>query len=145
MKNTLKYRLNLTVGDWSKDGHSITENFHIQSNLSAGDFQNALRKGYDIIFERDPAKNGNQFHLCEEYEDSFLKKEDLDRISKHFDVMKLLYDEEPYVNENGDVSIYSDDYVLISLEIAKVGNPYFRYKVVELPNIPIGGYGLFSN
>lgn len=133
------YNINLTVGDWSEDGHNQSDSFPITSNLNAKQFEAAFKKGSKII-------GFDLTKLCTDYEDDTFPEYCKNQITKNIDCSKLNgpggYD---YWNEEDGIEdgLYPDFYAALYLHIAKLGNPKLEAEFIKLEEINIGGYGLY--
>ena len=134
----LPFMINLVMGDWSGDGHSKTETITILSNIDKKAVEKAYKAGTkktNVNFSDDVASD---------YEDSTLPTEVVTKLAEHgFKIEDYSEDEEPTDRGYG---IWTDGYALAWLFIAGVGNPDFKFEVIEddSPNINIGGYGFFE-
>jgi hypothetical protein len=131
-------KIKLVAGDWSSDGHGMTEVIWIESNLDLKSLEQAFKKGCKITkvkFENVAAR----------HQDSTISIEDVAKLEKFgFDISKYSWYEEP--DDDAwtlqDVDAFCD----IWLWIAKIGNPDLQYNMVHVnePAINIGGYGFFD-
>lgn len=123
----------LCVGDTSGDGHCITDNIIILSNLNRDSIMNAYSNGTSLVgfdFSQSVCVNG---------EDDILELDDAERLmAQGIDIGMLEFEDEYYVFVDGCSS-----FVNIWLQIVKLGNPDFEHEIVQLPTADIGGYGLF--
>lgn len=120
----------LVVGDWSYDGHNIKEDFLIEFNTEdVKEIELAYKKAVEIIGV-DLVEN-----VCESYQDGSIEFVYED-INKHIN-LDFIKDQE---------NISSDDFVLLYLAYIKLGNPNITGVLSEniVPEIKIGGYGLYS-
>lgn len=125
--------IKLILGDWSDDGHGKTSDVIIESSLTGKEIEEAFKVGAKIIGE-------DITDYCDEYEDFTIPKKALEKISEfisHEDIKEILAEDEdnPYLEQ--------ELYAYIYLETAKIGNKDFEYKILYLPELYIGGYGLF--
>jgi hypothetical protein len=137
----LKHTINLIVGDWSHDGHNMTDTVTIHSNLNVKELEAAYKKGAKKIGV-DPTKE-----IAEEYEDNKISKEAYDKLVTHgFDVKDLIDVPDPDESEDSYDLYSSEAFSEIWLFVAKTGNPDFEYEMLEESDnsINIGGYGLFT-
>ena len=121
-------RFKLIVGDWSHDGHGMTQEFIIESNISIYDLRLAYIAGEEII--------GVSFSkFFSNYDQSFMSKDLEEKLSKYIDLSIFDLDQD----------LDPEEYIHIWLQIAKIGRPDFEYKSVDynIPEMEIGGYGLF--
>lgn len=135
----LKFTINLVLGDWSNDGHGWTETVVICSNLDTKSLEKAYKAG--------AKKAGVDWKNCvaKDYKDNSITIENVDKLAVHgFKIEDVSEDDEP---EDSKYSLYTNGYTLGWLFVAKLGNPDFRYEIVEnsCHNINIGGYGLFCD
>ncbi len=130
------YKVKLVVGDWSKDGHNQSDDFYVESNLSAKEIETAYKKGTKKV-KFDLCKN-----VASNYEDNILPKKFLDTlVSLGFNLNPEDLDEIPE-----GISLFPEVFSDIYLFIVKLGNPNFEYKWTECSDeIHIGGYGLYSS
>lgn len=144
----LKYNLQLVLGDWSHDGHNQTDFILLNTNLSKDEIKDAYalaikKLGFDFTQE-----------VCSEYEDNLLYEKHLDLLLlQGFKIGDLgLLDEYSkkeavkFFNKKiKTLKLYTEEYLNIYLFIIKLGNPNFKYKIIEDSWIDIGGYGLYSS
>ncbi len=125
------FTINLIVGDWSGDGHTITENVTISSNCSVDSIRLAYKEGCKIL--------GFDFSetVCREFEDRFVPEEIVEKLAEHGIKVKL---DEVIDKYELDTKSYTSLY----LQIAKLGNDGFNYYIVSGQTINIGGYGLYE-
>ncbi len=125
--------IKLEVGDWGEDGHAKSKSVLIRTNFS---HKNILAAQAEAI-----EKIGFSFadEVADEYEDSQISETWEGRLS---DVdIQVEYDGE---FDREDRSLTVDSYTKVWLELAKLGNPDFKYQIIKADGwIPIGGYGLF--
>lgn len=143
VKDEMKYHMEFTMGDWSADGHGLKEEYHIVSNHSAKEIDEAVKK-----FEKETNfKIGN---WAAEYEDSRLPTEDLEDLEK----LGFITDTEniPGIDYwNGDYSFDGDSgYVTFIFNvIVKHYIPDFKWSNFRIPDeehlecMHGCGYGLF--
>lgn len=125
--------INLLLGDWSGDGHSITETVTIECNRNVETLKMAYERGVELTginLTKD---------ICSDYEDNKVSSEIIETL-KVFGMVDLpdTYDEDSY-------SFWTDTYANTWLFIAKVGDPELEFKIVKNQSINIGGYGLYGN
>lgn len=137
------YHMNFTLGDPSADGHGMKEDFHITANHSAKEVEAAVRQ-----FEKET--NFKISNWAEEYEDSSLPNEDVNRLAK----LGFITDKEniPGIDEWDDDYSFdgADGYTTFIFNvIVKHYIPDFEWSIYEIPNEQIldcldgNGYGLF--
>ena len=141
------HTISLVVGDWSGDGHSMTDTIVIESSLdkkALGAAHQAGAKKLDI----------NMDDLCASYEDATCpadvwKKLKDAGIDNEQPIRSMLADmDDKYsLDEDGNASLYPESFAAIYLFLAKQGDPNLQYSVVEdrTSRINIGGYGLFCS
>lgn len=140
--NNLTNIVELLMGDWSGDGHSQAKSLHFRTNLTAEEIEVAFKTGANKV-------GLNITKCCEEYEDSYLTKE-------QFETLKEAgWDPENcwsynYAKEHGLLDL-DDAFKLSTDEFADIyifttyqGNPDFEYEKLNSEQIDIGGYGLFQ-
>lgn len=128
----IKHCINLSLGDWSHDGHCKTSVFTIQSSLGYKELEGAYKKGVEIV------GLDIREEIAFEYEDNKISQEDLNKLRVQGYDVKL---DEVY---NDKTSYYLDEntFVDMFLWVVKKGNPKFKYEFVNA-TLAIGGYGLF--
>ena len=127
----------LEVGDWSRDGHNMSDIFMVEHNAES---KEALMEAYKRGCEKIGFDLKNE--VATRYEESFLTLEQYE---------KLMYAglslEHVYVdNEDSVVYIDPEIYVELWMEIAAKGfDGELTWEVTELSSeaIHAGGYGLF--
>jgi hypothetical protein len=126
------YTIKLIVGDWSNDGHNMSDEIVIFSNIDATHIREAFRLGTDVI-------GFDLLRECDDYEQYQLSAKALTCINDQFgDLYRLTI--EP------DGSIKATTYVDLYLAITKLGNAEFEWQLQHYSaTIDIGGYGLFLN
>lgn len=154
LKNKIELRdiTTLILGDWSKDGHSLSDTIHIASNINNKEIEKAYKKatkklGFDFIDD-----------VCRDYEDDLCPKDILNILIKYkFSINDLYIDPkftgdlenatEVFTNKDSDgLHLRKDSFLYIYLFIIKLGNKNFKYEILEEelnPSIHIGGYGLY--
>jgi hypothetical protein len=145
----MSHRTKILLGDTSGDGHSQSESFLIESNLSRSEISKAYDKGTEILgleyrtnyggVERIRYKGISNF--CEDYEDSEIPEYFIDLLGMH-GVLDKVGDREDLF----EGYCYSDQFLQIYLGIVKLGDPTFTHKIISdnVQSIDIGGYGLFG-
>jgi hypothetical protein len=136
-----QYKILLDIGDWSGDGHRECDEVVILSNLLANELPPAFQKGSEVL-------GFNVQKLLDEYEESTIPAEYVRTLSKHGILKDWGFDTEEKLTEDWDLACEISQYVSLWLRIAKLGNPNFEYEVQEtrsLPNVYIGGYGLYPS
>lgn len=146
------HSINLVLGDWSADGHSLTETVTIACNLDGDQLWQAYEQGV--------AKLGLNVSedVAAEYEDSTITSVAWAKLAAAGMTLEGLYADNEYdlkaardqladdPTEEFRMSIGPDDFVRIWLFVAKLGDPTFEF-VIEEDNknsVNIGGYGLFQ-
>ncbi len=140
--------IDLILGDWSHDGHGLTDTITITSNLTVDEVKKAYKDGANKVGV-DLVKDA-----CSGYEDPWIAYEDWQKLAGFGltpdSIEKYAYD----VNEmqknidiQHEVYLSRDAFVKAYLFIIGIGNPDFNCDIVKAnPNtIHIGGYGLFCN
>ncbi len=127
--------INLTLGDWSADGHGKTDTITISSSLTAKQLEAAYKRGckkigFDLTEE-----------VAEQYENSILEEEVAEKLrAAGFKVEDIVG---TYEGELDNLCVES--FVVIWLFIVKLAKPDFEYKIINNADIKIGGYGLFGS
>lgn len=135
----LPHMINLVVGDWSHDGHNMTEQSTIKCNLEKKDLEKAYKKGTKVV-----GFNLTE-EVCADYEDMSMPAE----IAEKLKVAGI--DANEYVeHEDGEELSFAynhEAFTELWLRIAQLGNPDLKYEMSsnESPNINIGGYGLLGS
>lgn len=127
--------VNLIIGDSSNDGHGNSIIVTIESNLSITDLKSAFQKGSEYI--------GIDLYAVDcDYQDPFISFEDQEVLEKAGFKFPEIIEYDPDYGNGINTNVYTE----IWLFIVKVGNPNFKYKIVnsDLSIIDIGGYGLFN-
>ncbi len=123
--------LELRIGDWSGDGHGITESlfFHVNSieEVEGGYAEGCKILGFDFTSE-----------VASDYEDTKVPAHILEKLNEH----GLLEDFD--TEDWEEFGIDYDQYLKIYLNIVKLGNPNFHIKEHKMQTIDIGGYGFFG-
>ena len=124
----------LTVGDWSNDGHGMTDVVAVESNKNIESILAAYKKGTEIV--------GFELHeQCRAYEDNSFPMKHYEKLMDLEVDLELEEEAEPDSSSIGLIS--GDDFAAIYIAICKLGDPEIQMDVVQLRNINIGGYGLF--
>ena len=115
----LNHMIEIEVGDFSKDGHNQSDIIYIKSNYSGAEI--------DKAFERLSKKTGIDFqHICEDYEDTEVKEEDLEKFVKHGFLTQEEIDE---YSEDGEYHIYdAKDLALFALDTLHKFDSNFEYE-----------------
>lgn len=121
-------------GDWSKDGHNVSDYEIVRINKSEEFVINAFVAGCKKLgLPFDQRGMSNQFKFCDGYEDSSVPEE----------YAKILIDAGfDGVEENGYME-ENLEWVKMWLFVANVGDPFEYEIVVPDKHLVIGGYGLF--
>lgn len=128
-KSTLTECFLFTVGDWSHDGHNLTEDVFVKCNMKYEKLHEVLFTQKIIDIEKE----------CADYEDGILSEECTQRL---LDLGIIKKDE---LNEEGVYEdMYPDAWVDTLLNVVKHLDPIFEFEVVTFPTFHCGGYGLFS-
>lgn len=130
----------LSMGDWSCDGHCIEQFRNVCSNLTQEEIQAAYaaateKIAFDFIEE-----------VATDYEDSSLPASKL-KILRDNGVANWTFEDEEYLEEGetlDSVSLDANTYSEIYLQLVRLGNSNFKYETLRGKTLRIGGYGLFS-
>lgn len=127
---SMKHSIDLVVGDWSRDGHGISEKYTVECNYNSKDVWGAIKA----------AKKWLELgEMCSDYEDSTIRQPDFDKlVEAGIDLTKYEY----YDNEE-EIHMCSDSWVMFNMWLAKTQLPDLEYKEVNNKSLEIGGYGLF--
>jgi hypothetical protein len=135
-----KYKIKLTMGDWSHDGHGLTEHVMVMCNLTATQLQQAYKRGCEKVgfdFTRDVAAS---------YEDNVLPQGLLKKLEEQGFVPKEFASEwaDPYDGEK--FRLGPDNFWQIWMFVAGLSSTLLDYEEVtgDFTDVRIGGYGLFS-
>ena len=131
----LEHQINLVMGDWSHDGHCMSETVTIRTNLSSDELIDAYEKGSKQV-EFDLTGD-----VAADYEEYSFPDEFIEKLQPFgFKADEFL--EQPYVDDSWAVS--GNAFWRIWLFIAKIGDPSLEFEEVDNVDIIIGGYGMFS-
>ena len=121
--------LQLVMGDYGGDGHSQTRTSLIKTNLNNYEIKEAYYNGVKLIgvdLINAIASEYEERDVLPEYREAYLSAG---------------YSEEDYsLLERLDYNSFCTLYLFT----VQKGNPEFKYEHVNVRNIYIGGYGLFS-
>lgn len=142
MNNELNNSINLVIGDWSHDGHEISETVTIKSNLTGPEINDAYEAGTKKV----------GFNLVEgvacDWQDNSITSQTIDSLKRFgFNPDDVFGDYEcSELESQGKTSIYRDEFVTMYLFIAGLGNLSFQYEIQENHDntLHIGGYGLYD-
>jgi hypothetical protein len=146
--------LKVTMGDWSNDGHGITEVVIVElpTIMSVIEFNRFYKVGASIAgfdLKEDVARN---------YEDSTIEMELYEKILElgynpyEFKRSSGMFDDLPYRGEDSNVYINPELYLDLYMFFVALGykevigsNDSFAYSIVSdsMERVTIGGYGLF--
>jgi hypothetical protein len=147
------YSAVIVVGDWSGDGHNITEKYRYKFNMSPGHVKEAYQVGTNMVGVN---LSGT---VAKEYGSSTLYENDYWALCKAgINVPSILKesemaDDEDIIDDNGKKRknppryyLAPEDFAELWLAVAKLGNPGLEWTRVDEPvnTINIGGYGLFA-
>lgn len=143
-------KVRLTIGDWSKDGHSISEDFIYKSNKSVEEIRQAYKnscKLTELSFNHDEdytglnLKYGTDRQIATEYQSSTISELALEILKKYEIELKSEDGSEEYFIDG------VDEFVDILIKFIKLSLPDLKleeasYKKSELKDIPaINGWG----
>ena len=129
----MKHQIKIVCGDWSSDGHGMTDSITIESNLSHKEIEEAYKRGAKEIgldFRQDVAR---------QYEDNKMSQAQMDLLRSH----NIHTEVDEWYGEPGYYSLDPEVYIEIFLEICKIGNYNFNFEEIKTKDVHIGGYGLF--
>src|SRR5688572_21393986 len=134
---TKKHKITVVVGDWSQDGHNLTESFTVESNLSKEEVEKAYKKGTKAL-------KVSIADLCNDYSDNAIPKLTYNK----FVSLKPSIEELGWKCEEDDKDgirrIGPDEFAEMYFVTVKAGNKNFKWTYVKSGHIHIGGYGLFE-
>lgn len=145
--------INLVIGDWSGDGHGLTETVMIKTSLTAKQINTAYNAGCDKI----------GFNLitsvCRHYDETRLDYDYYKKLKESgFDFRGFGWDKKTVAwikefesgqlddSDGNEPELYlnQEQYLAIYLFFIKIGNPDFNCLKIDGSEVRIGGYGLFS-
>ena len=140
----------LIVGDWSHDGHSMTEVVSVASNLTRDQLIEAYKAGVAAV-GLDP-----QEEVACDYEENWVTIDQWRKLEASGMALKDVFGDKSCLEfkeakrnvEIGEqFTLYPEDFVRMWMFVANKGNPDLRYEIrLDDPAvINIGGYGLLSN
>ncbi len=131
----MKHTITLTLGDWSRDGHNISDTVCIESNIDAKELQKAYRAGVEKT-NVDLTKD-----IARDYEDGILPEDAFQKLATFG--LKDIFDK----GIDDKKQLWTDSFAEVWLFIAKQGNAEFAYSLVNrhTSDIKIGGYGLYQS
>ncbi len=137
MKNLT--RVSLVIGDWSGDGHNMTEQIPVYLSHTGDSLTDAYKKGVEICGVDIAA-------LLDDFEESTILSEDLRKLSKFGILAGWGFDTEESLTEDYSLRCEYEMYAEMYLRVAKLSDPdNFHYEFdLETKQQPIGGYGLFN-
>jgi hypothetical protein len=141
----LIHTITLVLGDPYHDGHNISHNEYIKSNLTIKEIQGAYKKGVKKIgvdLSEDICAGSEENSLEFQYFKKFI---DAGFLKFGFELNKD--DLKSIKNEKDIEYLDSDMFVALYLFTVFIGNGEFKYELIENEesNIDIGAYGLFGN
>lgn len=140
MSKKLPHLIDLVVGDWSGDGHSQTETVPVYSNLKKRDLEKAYKKGTALVgfdLTRD---------VCCSYDDNVIDEHRVVRLESLGITRGQYLNEREHPERPGPHQLSPNEFAVLWLRIAQLGDPGLEYKVTDddSPHINIGGYGLYD-
>jgi len=135
----MKYKMGFTMGDYSQDGHNISEVKHIECNYSVEEITKAYKEaskelGFDFINE-----------VCKEYEEHSMPISVANRLNGIHAI-----DIEDYEDQDGGLLYIEDanEYIDIFFGIVRTKLPNLEYSDVviledKLDLLQGAGYGLY--
>lgn len=136
-------KLNLVVGDWSRDGHGMSNKYLYDVNLSKEALAQAFLDGCAKIgiTKQEYSEKDFGFQFCKRYSDYRVPQSFIDKlVAAGLDPLEYFGEwEKEYSGE-------ADMFPVLWLDIAKLGNPDLVYEQC-LPDKTyyLGGYGLYSS
>lgn len=122
------HTINLVVGDWSGDGHNITNTVTYECNFD--------KKTLELLYKRGVEKTGIDItKCCVDYQENSLDEETMAILSR---LGLIDLDEQ-------DEYMWTDSFARLYMQIAEIGSEgELEYKEVTNASINIGGYGLYQ-
>lgn len=130
--------INLIIGDESNDGHGKTSTYSIATPGTIDDFNVAYNKACNIL--------GFNFitDCCNDYEDNLIDFDIAEKLKNSGIDLDLYLEKWPGLEKTEDgYGVWTDDYVLLYIEIVKLGGYTEPITIINNNEISIGGYGLF--
>ncbi|PRY33860.1 hypothetical protein CLV58_1199 [Spirosoma oryzae] len=143
----MTYKLNLTIGDFSDDGHGKTQQVYLSSNYDRDYVRAAMWKALD--------KQGLTEFPCTDYEDNLLSQEQLRQlgIDKPLEAYESIY----LTVDDGKLEMDSESITNLFIDFIQTHSPEIQLTVIKDDSEPIFfcgpdqngrrslglGYGLF--
>ena len=133
--------INIVVGDWSGDGHSQSDSYLYQVNITADELKAAYGRGVTEI-------GFSITSMCKDFEDGEIERQYAEKLVANGFVLEC----GETIEGRADDSM-TEDYIYLNpsefadayMIIAKLGEPTLKYtRRKDIPDIRIGGYGLYS-
>jgi len=129
---TDNYEFELTLGDYSGDGHNQHETYNFATNKTKEEFLSIY------------AKSKESFDLtlvCADYEEDYLEEEHVQKL-RDLGLNPENYCEEP--DDEGKYKIWLDGFIDLFMDLLHVVNPSLEINQITLQRFPDSfGYGLF--
>lgn len=134
--NTFK----VTVGDWSHDGHGLTDTFIVNSSITSEQLKTAIKATADML-DMDYTDHTYFFRLnyCSDYENNKFPVSILNAMDFDLDTLDDIVDP-----DDETAYIGPEDWMRIHIHMAKRIYPDAVIEIVNMPSLTIGGYGLFN-
>lgn len=113
-------KFKFVVGDWSGDGHNLTETFYLESNMT----QEEIR---EIYFETKEKTTNAIDEICIDFEENILYKEDFESLGLDYRKYLSKMDKE---TEN-TFCIYPSTYVYMMVDYLKLFNEDLVLNVIN--------------
>jgi len=133
-----KYTFNLVLGDWSDDGHGISEEFTYSSGHNKEAVMQAYMKGCDKVGVSLHA-SPKHVTIADEYEDSTIQPEATKLLMEAgFDMGTLSeqtegdFDEPQYIDDG--------DFEKLFLFLVRVGNPKIKLTRINIEPVRLNGF-----
>ena len=134
----------LVVGDWSGDGHEKTIKVLVKTNFTEDEIEKAYKKAVRIVgvdLTKDVCRNYDERRIPY---DKFKELIKFDEIFELYEGISKEITEKDFKSDTWISYVEPSHFADLYLAFCKIGNPDFRYKVINANNINVGGYGLFS-
>lgn len=136
----MEYTYVLPIGDWSKDGHSQSENITMEMNKSKEEIIDAYHKTTELLnmtFDSNDMIGSNPIRLINGWEDDKLSREVADILSSHGVNFELFGD---YYPEKDCYFLDAEDAAILFMEFVKISLPDLEYKRINNKTPYLFGY-----
>lgn len=154
----MSYMMQLNIGDWSHDGHNISESEVFSVNYPVSVIRQAYKdscKKTGVQFNHNEDYTGGLSKSYGSWRQLFTEYEDSELEQDAYDVLELYIDNlSDYLDGDEDSGYYCDDFSSFWWAFVKISLPDLTYQRVTFEHINgywndelnvQFGYGLFSN